>query len=139
MATEIYYNLDYLNYLCDVDLDLSYHMCGRFRLLLFGWQVYKVWNAAHGRMEALSVMDRQEIVGEEEVVSGTNIVPGFFMGHDSQSDLRVGSGGFQNLAGRVGSGQEVFEISLVGTGGFQLSRVGLDHPDLIRPNPTREN
>lgn len=40
-----------------------------FYCSLFFYQVYKVWNAAHRRMEALSVMDLEEIVGEEEVVS----------------------------------------------------------------------
>ena len=37
-----------------------------------------------------------------------------------------GSGGFQNVAGRVGSGQEVFETSgsgRIGSRGFQISRV----------------
>ena len=42
---------------------------------------------------------------------------------------RVGSGGFQNLAGRVGSGQDVFKSrgsGRVGSGGFQnlAGRVG---------------
>ncbi|CAM9154423.1 unnamed protein product, partial [Scytosiphon promiscuus] len=32
-------------------------------------QVHKVWNAASGQMEALSVMDRKELEGDEEVVS----------------------------------------------------------------------
>lgn len=32
-------------------------------------QVYKVWNAAQRRVEALSVMDREHIAGDEEVVS----------------------------------------------------------------------
>ena len=47
----------------------------------------------------------------------------------SWPDQRVGPGGCQNLAGQVGSGQEVFEISLVGSsrvgpGGVQVIRVG---------------
>ena len=52
---------------------------------------------------------------------------------------QVGPGGFENVAGRVGSGQEVFEMSRVGSRrankfsilagrvgsrGFQISRVG---------------
>lgn len=32
-------------------------------------QVHKVWNASSGQMEALSVMDRKELEGDEEVVS----------------------------------------------------------------------
>ena len=41
----------------------------------------------------------------------------------------VGQEDLQNLAGRVGSGQEVFEVSWigsgrVGSGGFQIVRVG---------------
>ena len=32
-------------------------------------QVHKVWNAASGNMEALSVMDRRELQEDEEVVS----------------------------------------------------------------------
>lgn len=31
-------------------------------------QVYKVWNAVQRRVEALSVMDREHITGDEEVV-----------------------------------------------------------------------
>lgn len=31
-------------------------------------KVHKVWNAATGQMEALSVMDRQELEEDEEVV-----------------------------------------------------------------------
>ena len=39
------------------------------------------------------------------------------------------------------SGQEVFELSRVGSGGVQISRIGPGHPDPIRPassDPTRE-
>ena len=44
----------------------------------------------------------------------------------------------KKLAGRVGSGREVFEISRVGSGrigsgGFQISQVGPGQPDLTRP------
>ena len=54
---------------------------------------------------------------------------GLFTGHDPTRE---------KLAGRVGSGQQVFEISrvgsgLVGSGVIQISRVGLGHPAPIRP------
>ena len=48
-------------------------------------------------------------------------------------------GGYRNLASRVGSGQEVFEISPDGAGrgmseGFQISWVGTDFT-LTKPDP----
>ena len=67
-------------------------------------------------------------------------------GQGSSSGLRVGSGGVQKLVGRVGSGQEVFEISRIGSDGVRrLSNftgwVGSGHPDSIIPtrrDPTGE-
>ena len=57
------------------------------------------------------------------------------------------SGVFQNVAGRVGSGQEVFEIarveySQIGSGGFQVSRIGSGRVGsgrvaLAQPNPKK--
>ena len=55
--------------------------------------------------------------------------------HGSRTDPRVGSGGSKNLAGRVGSCQEVFEIARVGSGGLQISRDGSGHPGT---DPTRD-
>ena len=67
--------------------------------------------------------------------------------HDPE--LRVGSRGVQNLAGRVGLGKEVFGNLTVGPGrarrcGFQIPRVGVGpslsappRPDPTRPDPTR--
>ena len=48
----------------------------------------------------------------------------------------------QNLAGQVGSGQAVFQTprggsGRGGSGDFQTSRVESDHPDPIRPVPSR--
>ena len=37
-----------------------------------------------------------------------------------------GSGGFHDLTGRVGPGQEVFEISRVGSGRVGSGRIGSD-------------
>ena len=60
----------------------------------------------------------------------------------SRSDPRVGSGCFQNLAGRVGSGRvgsgrvrKSHGPSQVGSGGVGniTSRVGSGHPDPARP------
>ena len=45
-------------------------------------------------------------------------------GSNFQGDQRVGSGGFPNIAGRVGSGKEVCEIPLVGSGRVGSGRVG---------------
>ena len=68
---------------------------------------------------------------------------GVFTGHDPARE--VGFGICQKLAGRVGSGQEVFEISPVGSGRVrrlsQSSRVGSGDLDPTRParnNLTRE-
>ena len=66
------------------------------------------------------------------------------------SHSRVGFGGFQTLAGRVGSGQKVLEISGVGSGGVRSGQVGpgdipipmAGWPGLVtlaQPDPTRKN
>ena len=40
---------------------------------------------------------------------------------------------FPNLTARVGSGQDMFQISRVGSGRFQMSQVELGHPVDTRP------
>lgn len=53
-------------------------------------------------------------------------LPGLFTGNDPT---------WENLAGRVGSGREVFKklTGRVGSGRIQTSRVGPGHPDPTRP------
>ena len=56
-------------------------------------------------------------------------IPGIFTGEDPNP--RVGSGRYRNPTGRVGSGREVFKLSLI----------GWSHPHPTRPakfDPTRE-
>ena len=66
---------------------------------------------------------------------------GLFTGHDQAVGL---SRDFQQLARQVGSGQEMFEISRVGSGRvrrFSMSRFGSGHPYSIRSarsDPTPE-
>ena len=59
----------------------------------------------------------------------------------SRASGRVGSGGFESLTGRVGSGQEVLQSRRSGRVGSRcleilVGRVG--SAALIRPDPTRE-
>ena len=77
---------------------------------------------------------------------GGSIFPELFTGHGPARGSGQAVRNKKKLAGRVGSGREVFEISPVGSGrirsrGFQISRIGLGQPNPTRPardDPTCE-
>ena len=52
--------------------------------------------------------------------------------HGSWSGPRARSGGIKKLAGRVGSGREVFEMSPVGSGRVRRLSNPTGHPERIR-------